>query len=180
MKKLLLLVMISVVCVPDGIAQSEYMGSDSLLMIQEGMASYYGKRFHKKKTASGEVFDMRAHTAAHKHLPFGTLLRVRNLDNGYEVIVRVNDRLPQNSRRIIDLSRTAAEQLDMIHDGLTTVKLYALSFEEIKQLREYYEQIPDGLRLRVHYEPIQWQRKVDILSALVIQHKIRINKVSAL
>lgn len=174
-KVLLLLAMISLTYIPQGMSQSEYLGNDSLLVIQEGTASYYGKRFHKRKTASGEIFDMRDYTAAHKNLPFGTMLKVRNLNNGYEVMVRVNDRLPRNSKRIIDLSRTAAEQLDMINEGLTTVKLHALSFAEIERLKDHYETVPDGLRLRVHYEPIQWEKKVDLFSTLVFQHKINIH-----
>src|SRR5690554_7906251 len=117
MKKLLLLVMISVACIHKGMAQSKYLGSDSLLVIQKGTASYYGKAFHKRKTASGEVFDMEEYTAAHKHLPFGSLLKVTNLNNGHEVVVKINDRLPKSSKRVIDLSKKAARQLDMIRVG---------------------------------------------------------------
>ena len=179
-KTFLLLATFSLLCIHEGMTQSEYLGSDSLLVIQEGTASYYGKRFHKRKTASGEIFDMRDYTAAHKHLPFGTLLKVRNMKNGYEVMVKVNDRLPRNSKRIIDLSRIAAAQLDMIHEGLTTVQLHALSFAEIERLKDYYETVPDGLRLRVYYEPIQWKKTVDLFSPLVFQHKINIHGLPSL
>lgn len=140
-------------------SQTAVLGKDSLLVIQEGTASFYGERFHKRKTASGEIFDMNEDTAAHKHLPFGTMLKVNNLNNGYEVIVKVNDRLPRNSTRIIDLSRAAAEQLDMIDDGLVPVTLRALSFDAIKKLKEYYKVTPDELRLRVFTEPIKMAPK---------------------
>ncbi len=75
-----------------------------------GMASWYGKRFHGRQTASGDVFDMNAFTAAHPSLPFGTRVRVTNLDNGRSVIVKINDRGPFVKRRIIDVSRRAAEE----------------------------------------------------------------------
>lgn len=138
-----------------GRAQSNILIKDSLLVIQNGTASYYGRKFHRKKTASGEIFNMKEFTAAHKHLPFGTMLKVENLDNGYEVIVKVNDRLPQNSRRIIDLSRTAADQIDMVRNGLVQVKLHVLSFASIEELRDHYGEIPDELRLRVFYESVE-------------------------
>lgn len=150
-----------------GMAQSNILIKDSLLVIQEGTASYYGRKFHRKKTASGEVFNMNGFTAAHKHLPFGTLLKVENQENGYEVIVKVNDRLPQNSRRIIDLSRTAADQIDMVQNGLVKVKLHVLSFASIEELRDYYQKIPDELRLRVFYEPVERPEDPD-LSSLVL------------
>ena len=137
-----------------GKAQSNILNQDSLFVIQEGTASYYGRKFHRKKTASGEIFNMNGFTAAHKHLPFGTLLKVENLENGYEVIVKVNDRLPQNSRRIIDLSRISADQIGMVQEGLVKVKLHVLSFATIEELRDHYEEIPDELRLRVFYEPV--------------------------
>src|SRR5690554_4861323 len=173
-KTILLLVVVSLIWINDGMAQSPYFGNDSLLVIQEGTASFYGKRFHKKKTASGEIFDMNDYTAAHKHLPFGTLLKVTNLKNGHEVIVKVNDRLPKHSRRIIDLSRTAADQLDMIREGLTAVQLIALSFQEIERLKDHYVVTPEGLRLRVYYEPVKWFNTVDIFSPLKFHTEVSI------
>src|SRR5690606_32240235 len=95
-KLLLVLFIFNLFLVNKGIAQINLLDKDSLLVIQEGTASFYGKKFHKRKTASGEIFDMKGYTAAHKHLPFGTLLKVTNMDNGYEVIVEVNDRLPKH------------------------------------------------------------------------------------
>ena len=154
-----------------GMAQSNILRQDSLLFIQEGTASYYGRKFNRKKTASGEVFNMDGFTAAHKHLPFGTLLKVENQENGYEVIVKVNDRLPQNSRRIIDLSRTAANQIDMVQDGLAKVQLHVLSFASIEELREHYEDIPDEIRLRVFYEPVKRPEDPALSTVLLIEEE---------
>jgi rare lipoprotein A len=87
------------------------------------VASYYGKGFHGKKTASGERFNMRDLTAAHRTYSFGTRVRVTNLDNGASVIVRVNDRGPFVKNRCIDVSQGAAEKLGMIGTGTARVRL---------------------------------------------------------
>ena len=92
----------------------------------EGQASYYGARHHGNKTASGERFDQNALTAAHRTLPFGTRVRVTNLRNERSVVVRINDRGPYARGRIIDLSRKAAEQLDMIRAGVVPVRVEQL------------------------------------------------------
>ncbi len=93
---------------------------------ERGIASFYGKKFHGRPTASGELFDMSAMTAAHKKLPFNTLLRVTNLTNGKSVYVRINDRGPFIHRRIIDLSRAAAEQIDLIESGTAPVEIVVI------------------------------------------------------
>ncbi len=90
---------------------------------QEGVASWYGRKFHGRKTASGERYDMYGVSAAHKTLPFGTIVLVRNLNNGREVKVRINDRGPFVKGRIIDLSYGAAKKLGMIGDGIVPVKI---------------------------------------------------------
>jgi rare lipoprotein A len=92
-------------------------------VLARGMASWYGKRFHGRRTASGEVFDMNALTAAHRTLPFGTLVRVRSLSTGREVVVRINDRGPSRPSRVIDLSLGAARALGVQHRGVTRVEL---------------------------------------------------------
>lgn len=93
-----------------------------------GMASWYGGGFHGGKTACGEKYDMNAFTAAHKTLPFGTILRVTNLENGKNVLVRVTDRGPFLKNRIIDLSSAAAKEINL---GVGEVKIEAfLPFEE--------------------------------------------------
>lgn len=88
-----------------------------------GVASWYGDPFHGRLTASGETYDMEAMTAAHRTLPFGTLLRVRNLDNGREAMVRINDRGPFVRGRDLDLSRRAAREIDMIPAGTARVRM---------------------------------------------------------
>lgn len=88
-----------------------------------GVASYYGRKFHGRRTASGESFDMHAMTAAHRTLPFGTRVRVTNPANGRSVTVRINDRGPFHGGRIIDVSRAAATELGLIGPGRGTVEL---------------------------------------------------------
>jgi rare lipoprotein A len=92
----------------------------------EGKASYYAKRHQGAKTASGEKYEQTAFTAAHRSLPFGTLVRVTNLKNNRDVVVRINDRGPFSKSRIIDLSRKAAQQLDMIDHGVVPVRVESL------------------------------------------------------
>ena len=95
---------------------------------QEGFASYYGKKFHGKKTASGEIFNMYDMTAAHRTLPFGTYVRVTNLENGRSVVVRINDRGPFAKGRIIDLSYAAAKRLGIIHKGVAKVRIDIVAY----------------------------------------------------
>ena len=93
---------------------------------ETGTASYYGAKHHGNKTASGEPFNQNALTAAHRQLPFGTQVKVTNLDNDKSVVVRINDRGPHTRGRLIDLSRKAAEQLGMISSGTARVRVQAL------------------------------------------------------
>lgn len=90
---------------------------------ETGHATYYARRFHNKPTASGEIYKRDELVCAHKTHPFGTLLKVRNKDNGKEVIVRVIDRGPHMKRRIIDLSFAAASTIDMVRDGVANVEI---------------------------------------------------------
>jgi rare lipoprotein A len=93
--------------------------------LDQGRATWYGgARWHGRRTASGERFDRHALTAAHRSLPFGTWLRVVNLANGREVLVRVNDRGPVSRRFIIDLSEAAARRLDFVARGTAQVRLH--------------------------------------------------------
>lgn len=91
-----------------------------------GVPSYYGRRFHGRPTASGEKFDMNAMTAAHRTLPFGSLVEVTNPRNGKTVTVRINDRGPFHGNRVIDVSRAAATELGLIGPGSGTVELAVL------------------------------------------------------
>ena len=94
--------------------------------LEEGGASYYGKKFHGRRTSSGEVYDMYAFTAAHKTLPLPSYARVTNLDNGKSVVVKINDRGPFHSSRIIDLSYAAAVKLGYREKGVARVEVRAL------------------------------------------------------
>ena len=99
---------------------------DSKGFRQQGVASWYGDKFHGRKTSNGETYDMYAMTAAHKTLPFGTYVRIRNLKNNQEVEVRVNDRGPFVRGRIIDLSYTSARKIGLVGPGTAPVEIVAL------------------------------------------------------
>jgi rare lipoprotein A len=94
---------------------------------QVGMASYYARSLHGRQTASGEKYNENALTAAHPRLPFGTWLKVTNLENGRTVEVRVNDRGPFVRRRVLDLSYAAARKLEMLQDGVVRVEIRILA-----------------------------------------------------
>ncbi|MFO7844937.1 MAG: septal ring lytic transglycosylase RlpA family protein [Balneolaceae bacterium] len=100
--------------------------SETGRMLQTGKASWYGPNFHGKATANGEVFNMNDLTAAHRTLPFNTVLQVQNLDNGRSVVVRINDRGPYVANRVIDLSRKAAQEIDMEDTGTANVEIYLM------------------------------------------------------
>jgi rare lipoprotein A len=90
---------------------------------ETGIASWYGKQFEGRYTSSGEIFRTDSLTAAHKTLPFGTLVKVTNLKNDSVVIVKITDRLPKTSKRCIDLTPRAARQLNFLRAGLTQVRI---------------------------------------------------------
>jgi len=90
---------------------------------EEGVANFYNDSFQGKKTASGEPYDKNGLTAAHKKLAYGTKVKVTNVANGKSVVVTVNDRLASSSPAVIDVTRRAAEELDFVKSGRTTVKL---------------------------------------------------------
>ncbi len=94
---------------------------------QRGIASWYGPKFHGRLTANGETYDMHQVTAAHRELPFGTVIEVENLDNGRRIRVRINDRGPFVRGRILDLSYEAARQLGMAEAGLARIELRVVS-----------------------------------------------------
>lgn len=126
--------------------------------IQKGIASWYGPNFHAKKTSNGEIYDMYADTAAHKTLPMNTMVRVDNLENGKSVVVRINDRGPFVSGRVIDLSNKAAHAIDMVKKGTARVNVTVLGFhakiartkaekEETATVGKYYVQVGAFSRL---------------------------------
>lgn len=103
--------------------------------VETGVASYYGADFHGKPTSSGESFNMYAITAAHKALPFGTRVRVKNLDNSKTVIVIINDRGPFVPGRIIDLSYGAAKVINMIGPGTARVRIEVISWGSAEETK---------------------------------------------
>jgi len=116
---------------------------------EEGEASWYGPGFHGRQTASGEVYDMEAMTAAHRELPFGSRVQVVNLDNGRQTRVRINDRGPFARGRVLDLSRAAARELDMLGSGTARVRIEVLEgvAEPAARARAGAASIPEGCTL---------------------------------
>ncbi len=105
-------------------------------LVQRGVASWYGKKFHGAKTSSGEVYDMYKITAAHPTLPIPSYARVTNLSNGKQIIVRINDRGPFHASRIIDLSYTAALKLDILGKGSSQIEVERLLPADIERMAE--------------------------------------------
>jgi rare lipoprotein A len=113
---------------------------------ETGIASWYGEKFHGRKTAGGERYNMYAKTAAHKTLPISTMLLVTNLENGKKIVVRVNDRGPFVKSRIIDLTLAGAQELGMLKNGTAPVRIEALgetrtSYRNNRQVEEF---LPHG------------------------------------
>ena len=99
----------------------------SVMHQNRGIASWYGKEWHGKPTANGEIYDMYSMTAAHRKLPFGTMVQVTDLDTGREVVVRINNRGPFIPGRVIDLSYAAAKKLGTLEKGVAPCKITVLS-----------------------------------------------------
>ena len=102
------------------------VGAQSDEKVQYGVASYYADKFEGRRTANGEVFSQSKMTAAHNALPLGTWIRVTNLRNGRQAVVKVNDRLHHRNRRLVDLSKAAARELGYLQRGITRVKVEVL------------------------------------------------------
>ncbi|WP_333877853.1 septal ring lytic transglycosylase RlpA family protein [Methylobacter sp.] len=118
--------------------------------LKQGVASWYGPEFHGKKTASGEIYDMYAMTAAHKTLPISSYARVTNLENQRSVIVRINDRGPFHGNRVMDLSYAAAKKLDLHEAGTGAVEIKAIAPEQaLAQLQNTAEKQDKNVYLQV-------------------------------
>jgi len=138
-KKIKLLYIISSIILLTSCTGMQYFPSGDE---QKGLASWYGTDFHGKTTSNKEVYNMYAMTAAHKTLPFGSYVRVTNLNNGESVIVRINDRGPFVKGRIIDLSYAAAKKLGMSETGVAPVKIKVLrKFSPKKSSQKYSVQV---------------------------------------
>lgn len=115
MKKILVTIMLILAGLVPVVAQK--------IVPKTGIASYYAQKFHGRQTASGEIFDNTAMTAAHNTLPLGTYIKITNMRNNRWVVVKVTDRLHYANRRIVDLTQAAAKKLGFIHRGLTKVRV---------------------------------------------------------
>lgn len=158
---------------------------------EEGLASWYGAKFHGHTTSNGEVFDMYKISAAHKTLPLPTWVRVTNLENGLSINARVNDRGPFHPGRVIDLSYAAAVKLDFVHKGTARVRVEALQGQELDQAVYFVQlgafsqlrgaealrdklaanvdervQIDRGDFYRVRIGPVQYDRALELQRAL--------------
>ena len=152
--------------------------------MEEGNASWYGAPFHGRRASNGEIYDMNKFTAAHRTLPFNSIVRVTNLNNGKSTVVRITDRGPFVENRIIDLSKAAAQALDAIGPGVIPVKLQVLSggdpqsgFFTVQvgafKDRDNADRLRD--KLRGEYSPVFIQQ-VDLESGLF--YRVRVGKVS--
>ncbi|MFQ3189584.1 MAG: rare lipoprotein A [Paraglaciecola sp.] len=137
----------------------------------EGHASWYGQKFHGHLTANGEIYDMYEMSAAHKTLPLPSFVRVTNLRNGKQVVVRVNDRGPFHSGRVIDLSYAAALKLDVLKTGITDVKLDVIHVDKEGEIS--IGRFPSI----IHKETNKSNQRVYIQVA-ALQNKIKIDKLA--
>ena len=126
--------------------------SASFAQVQEGTASYYSNKFEGKQTASGEKYKHHKLTAAHKTLPFGTVVLVTNLSNNQSVQVRINDRGPFVTGRIIDLSRAAAQKLLFINQGLAEVKIEVIDAGDGRSLSNSKMQIDRSVKNETYFK----------------------------
>jgi len=114
----------------DGVRYDPLLKADGF--VEMGVASWYGPGFHGKKTSNGETYNMHGMTAAHKTLPMNVFVRVVNLDNSTQTIVRVNDRGPFVAGRVIDLSQAAAKEINVVGKGTARVRIEALGYREVR------------------------------------------------
>lgn len=156
------------------------------MLIEEGVASWYGVPFHGRRTSNGEVYDMNLLTAAHRTLPFNTVVRVTNLANGRKVDVRVNDRGPFVEGRILDLSLGAAREIDMVASGIARVRLERVSGPQSPDGGYFTVQVGAFLeranavalrqRLERTYQPILI---VEYDSPKGLFHRVRVGRVNS-
>ena len=144
---------------------------------ERGVASWYGPGFNGKRTANGEVYDMDDLTAAHKSLPFDSVVEVRNRDNGRRVQVRINDRGPFVGGRIIDLSRRAAKQIDMLGSGTARVEIRVISAPPAGGLGPFWVQagaFQDKEKARALYKDLRADYSKVKMESVDGWHRIRL------
>jgi rare lipoprotein A len=150
-KLLAITLFVAALCIPQFAVAQQYAAPAGEVFKQEGIASWYGPGFDGRPTASGEIFDSTQFTAAHPDLPFGTFLLVTNKHNNRQVSVRVNDRGPFVASRIIDVSKAAAEYLDIIITGTApvTVEILQASYPPPLEVPSYTSTVPQV----IYYPP---------------------------
>ena len=116
----------------DGMSRKEIEAIGNHPEVQIGIASYYGREFHRKLTANGQRFNMYKVSAAHKTLPLGTRVKVTNLNNGKSIRLTINDRGPFKKGRILDLSYKAAQKLGFVNEGTTKVRIDVIKLGDNK------------------------------------------------
>lgn len=157
--------------------------SDVLLFEQTGNSSWYGNKFHKKKTANGERYDKNLYTAAHKSLPFGSIVKVTNLDNNKSLLVRINDRGPYAKKRVIDLSHRAARELGAFGNPRVKVQTLTLpekSFKPEENAKKYFfaYSISDDIACLPAENFVVTNSFEDFSSAVEVYHKLIDNNPS--
>ncbi len=160
-----LLILIIILMTVSGCGAGKKIAKPDSVFFQQGIASWYGDKFHGRKTASGEIYDMYAMTAAHKTLPFNTIVEITNISNGLKAVVRINDRGPFVKDRIIDLTYTVAKKLDMILSGTTEVRLRIIGAEKPSENSGVYTE--DGFTVQAGSFSISEnaQRLAELLSS---------------
>lgn len=173
MKRLPALVLIislaSILILTAGCKEDDENSDDTYKYYQSGTASWYGKKFHGRKTSNGEIYNMYAYTAAHKKLPFNTKVKVVNQNNQKEVIVRINDRGPYIAGRIIDLSYAAAKDINIVNSGTAPVKLYILDESgSSEREQKYFIQIGAFIKkknaVKLRNKARKYSKRVHIIS----------------
>lgn len=150
----------SVPAVPDTLALIPH---EQVTFSEKGIASWYGPGFHGRRTANGEIYDMNAFTAAHKTLPFGTILRVTNRRNGKSVLVRINDRGPYIRGRVVDLSRRAARAIDLSLGKVTIEAFLPVQRARKKNLPELDAAPLEKLSFTSEFTPVALEGERDAL-----------------
>jgi rare lipoprotein A len=132
----LLVIFLAAGCARAPIRMVDNTGRNRLYPVETGIASWYGREHAGRLTANGEKFNPRRMTAAHRTLPFNTIVRVTNLKNHRQVVVRINDRGPYVKGRIIDLSRRAARKLDMLEHGIVPARVEVMEYPAPRKKRQ--------------------------------------------
>ena len=127
MKKIIIIICVATTLLLASCHRKSSPSTSTRNCIETGLASYYGGKFIGRQTANGEIFVANKLTAAHKTLPFGTMVKVTNLTNNKSVVVRINDRGPFVKGRIIDLSEAAAKKIDMMQQGVVKVEIVCVN-----------------------------------------------------